>query len=135
VNTNKTVVVALDPSSLDGEAALDHTTSTEHITLFLPLTGSPFVALSEFAQSEGISVAEAGVIYLDQVASRLRADGAEVDGVTSTSADSVSAILHLIELGSVSKVVLPPGIISLEPAALRRLVSLGGVPVVIAPAA
>ncbi|MGD9703935.1 MAG: hypothetical protein AB7Q42_21200 [Acidimicrobiia bacterium] len=133
--TRSTVLVALDPSSAKGESALSLVERTDHVTLFLPLSGSASRALSEYAAAENISIPTAGEVYLDQVATRLRSDGYAVDAVSSSAVNAVDEILHLVGTERVTKVALPAGSIALDRRSLGRLVSSCPVPVVIAPAA
>jgi hypothetical protein len=136
VNTTPTTVVVLDPTSADGEAALDALTDDDrHVAVVVLLSGRTSAALREYAAAENLALADAGWIYLDQVAERLD-DGSDrlVETVLATGPDTVSELALLAATGNIARIVLPPSMDRLEPAAVHRARDLAPTVVVAEPA-
>lgn len=136
VNTTPTTVIVLDPTSADGEAALDALTDDDqHVAVVVLLSGRTSAALREYAAAENLALADAGWIYLDQVAERLD-DGSDrlVETVLATGPDTVSELALLAATGNVARIVLPPSMDRLEPAAVQRARDLAPTVVVAEPA-
>lgn len=121
INDPKTIVL-LDPTSADGEDALDLLGSDDtHVTLLLPLSGRSSAALREFAACENISVSNAGWIYLEQVAGRTAHPGRLIENVTSSGPDPASDIADLVAENSVRRVLIPGSLARTDPTAYDEL--------------
>jgi hypothetical protein len=132
MNTDSRTLVLIDPSSPDGEGGLDVLEADDHaVTLLLMLHGQGASSLEEFASAEGIDIATAGSIYLDQVAERLDHD--DVESLSTSGYDTVGEILHVVRQGTVRRVVLPASLPGLSGHSLAKLAEGSPVPIVIAP--
>jgi hypothetical protein len=117
-----TTVVLLDPTHHDGEAVLEELGDTDtHVALVLMLSGRTSAALREYAAAEGIALADAGFIYLDQVAERAAAPGRAVETILATGPDAVHELVVVASDRAVSRVVLPPSSHRLDRIAVARL--------------
>lgn len=129
-----TTLVLLDPTNDDGEAPVHALTDDDrHVQLLVLLSGRTSAALREYAASENLALADAGWIYLDQVAGRLDATGRIVETVLATGPDPVAEIALLASEGHIGRIVLPPSISRLDPAAVRRVSDLAPVVTVARP--
>jgi hypothetical protein len=126
VNTDHpTTVVLLDPTSVDGESGLDALTDADrHVAVVVLLSGRTSAALREYAAAENLALADAGWIYLDQVAERLEGSGRLVETVLATGPDAVAELALLAAGGNVARIVLPPSMDRLDPAAVQRTLEL-----------
>ena len=107
MNMSRTLVL-IDPSSAHGEGGLDLLTSDDRaVTLLLTLDGHSSRSLRDFAEAEAIDLSVAGLIYLDQVAERLRGHTDDIDTVSTSGADAVSEIFHVMQHSSVNRVIVP----------------------------
>ena len=98
----------------------------------LTLDGRSAKSLREFAESEQIDVSMAGLIYLDQVVRRLSSHTDDIETISTTGADPVQEIFHVLEHRPVHRVIVPAGLAGLEGDGLVTLVRLCPVPVVVA---
>ena len=120
-----TTLVLLDPTSHDGEAPLAALTDDDHqVAIVVLLSGRTSAALREYAAAENMALADAGWIYLDQVAERLAAGGRFVETVLATGPDPVAELALIAATGNVGRIVLPPSIDRLDPAAAQRVLDL-----------
>jgi hypothetical protein len=123
--THLTTLVLLDPTSDDGEAPLHELTEDDHhVQVVVLLSGRTSAALREFATSENLALADAGWIYLDQVADRLALTGHLVETVLATGPDPVAELALLASEHRIGRIVLPPSINRLDPAAVTRVADL-----------
>ena len=128
MNTEPTTLVLLDPTSADGEAPLCLLADDDlHVRIVVLLSGRTSAALREYAASEHLALADAGWIYHDQVAERLAAGGRLVETVLATGPDPVAELALLASEGNVARIVLPPSINRLDPAAVQRVAELAPV--------
>ena len=87
----------VDPTSADGETALDALEQTDdHVSLVVLISGRSSSALREFAEIEGIDPTSAASIYLDQVAERIARDGRIVEVIVATGPDPAIEIADLV---------------------------------------
>lgn len=120
-----TTVVVLDPTNSDGEAALAALSDDDrHVAVVVLLSGRTSAALREYAAAENLTLADAGWIYLDQVAERLDGTDRLVETVLATGPDVVAELALLASRGTVRRIVLPPSMDRLDPAAVRRATDL-----------
>lgn len=118
---HSTTYVLIDPTSPDGESALDLLDDDEHISLVVLTSGRMSSALREFAHSDDIDVATAGWIYLDQVAERI-ADGTRIiEAVLASGPDPADELEQLAALSSTRRILVPTSLLRLDLGAYRRL--------------
>jgi hypothetical protein len=129
------LLIALDPTAENGEAALDVIDEevTGRLTLVVPLYGPAADALDQFAASEEVSVAAAADIYLEQVAAPLRARGLEVATMSIDGSDPVADLLDVVESAGITSVIVPASAANLDGRALSRLIRATQVPLTIVP--
>ena len=127
-------LILVDPSSPHGEGGLAVLTPEDlAVTLLLTLDGRSAAALREFADAEDIDVSMAGLIYLDQVAARLRSQTDDIETISTAGSDAVNEIFHLLQDRPVSRVIVPASLPGLEKAGLSKLLRVCPVPVTVAP--
>ena len=115
-------LILIDPSSPHGEGGLNILTAADQaVTLLLTLDGRSAESLRDFANAEDIDVSMAGLIYLDQVASR-----------ASIHTDDIETISTL-QQWPVNRVIGPASLPGLHATGLSRLLRVCPVPVVVAP--
>ncbi len=103
-----TTIVLLDPTSPDGETALDLLESVDdHVALVVLLSGPSARSLREFAAVERIDVGTAGWIYLDQVIDRLAYTGHHVQAITASGPDVVAELADIAATTTTRRVLLP----------------------------
>lgn len=137
VNTaSPTTVVLLDPTHHDGEAPLDVLADDDlHVAVVVLLSGRTSAALREYAAAEGMPLAEAGWYYLDQVAERIGdRPGRLVETVLATGPDAVAELALVAAGRTVERIVLPPSMQRLDPAAVLRAAELAPIVLVAEPA-
>ncbi|MEY2416448.1 MAG: hypothetical protein QOH53_1782 [Ilumatobacteraceae bacterium] len=132
--TMSRTLILIDPSSPHGEGGLGVLTDDDQaITLLLTLGGRSAASLRDFAKAEDIDVSIAGLIYLDQVASRLSPHTDDVETISTSGADAVNEIFHVLQRQPVTRVIVPASLPGLEVAGFTKLVRMCPVPVVVAP--
>ena len=108
-------LILIDPSSpmaRAGSACL--TADDQAVTLLLTLDGRSAASLRDFAEAEDIDVSIAGLIYLDQVACRLSPQTDDVETISTSGADAVNEIFHVLQQQPVSRVIVPASLPGLE---------------------
>jgi hypothetical protein len=127
-------LILIDPSSPDGEGGLSLLTSEDQaVTLLLTLDGRSAASLREFAVAEQIDVSMAGLIYLDQVVCRISVHTDDIETISTSGADAVGEIFHVLQHRPVNRVIVPASLPGLDAAGLHRLQQACPVPVVVAP--
>ena len=127
-------LILVDPSSPHGEGGLGALTSDDvAVTLLLTLDGRSAAALREFADSEEIDVSMAGLIYLDQVATRLTSHTGDVETISTAGSDAVHEIFHVLQDRPISRVIVPASLPGLQATGLSKLLRGCPVPVTVAP--
>ena len=131
-------LVVLDPSSDWGEVALEHVISAtsgghDAVTLFAALNGPAAFALSEYAADTGVSIAEAGDVYVEQVSERIASRGAIVAGHATGDGDLAAAIADAAIAAGAGAVAIPAGGRIVDEQTLERLVSAAGISLVVVP--
>jgi hypothetical protein len=127
-------LVLIDPSSPDGEGGLGVLTSEDRaVTLLLTLDGRSAASLREFAVAENIDVSMAGLIYLDQVVCRISVHTDDIETISTSGADAVGEIFHVLQHRPVNRVILPASLPGLDAGGLAKLLQVCPVPVVVAP--
>lgn len=126
--TRSTTVVLVDPTSPDGHTSLselcDHDTDVLVVVL---LSGRASNALRSFAHHEDTSVAEAGWIYLDQVAVGLDRPGRTVGTIAADGPDAAATLADIAIENDADRVALPSSILRLDREAPTRLARLAPV--------
>ena len=116
--------VLVDPTSADGETALEALDATDdHVALVVLISGRASSALREFAEIEGIDPVSAASIYLDQVAERIACDGRIVEVIVAAGPDPAIEIADLVALNDTRGVILPSSLLRVDFDAWRRLVA------------
>jgi hypothetical protein len=106
-----TTVVLLDPTSPDGESALDLLRDDDHhVALVVLLSGRSSSALREFAHAEDTSVADAGWYYLEQVAERAARPNRLIESIPATGPDVYQELAYLATTHQLGRVLLPASI-------------------------
>ncbi|MGZ6985994.1 MAG: hypothetical protein ACXVKP_13900 [Ilumatobacteraceae bacterium] len=127
-------LVLIDPSSPHGEGGLDVLTVDDRaVTLLLTLDGRSAASLREYAKAEDIDVSMAGLIYLDQVVTRLSTHTEDIETISTSGSDAVNEIFHVLQHRPVARVIVPASLPGLEGQGLTRLLQACPVPVVVAP--
>ena len=127
-------LILIDPSSPHGEGGLGVLTDDDQaITLLLTLDGRSAASLRDFARAEDIDVSIAGLIYLDQVACRLGPHTDDVETISTSGADAVNEIFHVLQRQPVTRVIVPASLPGLEAVGFSKLLRMCPVPVVVAP--
>jgi hypothetical protein len=127
-------LILIDPSSPHGEGGLGLLTDDDQaITLLLTLDGRSAASLRDFAKAEDIDVSIAGLIYLDQVACRVRPHTDDVETISTCGTDAVNEIFHVLQRQPVTRVIVPASLPGLEAVGLSKLQGMCPVPVVVAP--
>ena len=137
--THPHTLVVLDPSSDWGEVALDYVIGAANvgenaITLFAALDGPAAFALSEYAADTGVSIAEAGDVYVEQVSERIVSRGAVVSGHATGDGDLAAAIVDAAVAAGATAVAIPAGGRIVDERTLERLLSAVGIRLVVVPA-
>ena len=103
-----TTIVLLDPTSPDGETALELLESIDdHVALVVLLSGPSAQSLREFAAVERIDVGTAGWIYLDQVIDRLAYTGHHVQAIAANGPDVAAELADIAASTTTRRVLLP----------------------------
>ena len=103
-----TTIVLLDPTSPDGETALELLESIDdHVALVVLLSGPSAQSLREFAAVERIDVGTAGWIYLDQVIDRLAYTGHHVQAISANGPDVAAELADIAASTTTRRVLLP----------------------------
>ena len=127
-------LILIDPSSPDGEGGISMLTSEDKaVTLLLTIDGRSAASLREFAIAEDIDVSMAGLIYLDQVVCRISAHTDDIETISTSGADAVGEIFHVLQHRPINRVIVPASLPGLEASGLRKLQQGCPVPVVVAP--
>lgn len=122
--------VLVDPTSPDGESALDLLDESDtHVSLVVLLTGRMSAALKAFAVGADIGLPTAGWTYLDQVAARISRDGRAIETVVANGPSPAQELVHLMYSDEARRVLVPSSLERLDPAAHRRLVEAADVTV------
>ena len=115
--------VLVDPTSADGETAVDALEQTDdHVSLVVLISGRSSSALREFAEIEGIDRTSAASIYLDQVATRIARDGRIVEVIVANGPDPAIEVADLVASHDTRRVILPSSIQRVDADACRRLI-------------
>ncbi len=127
-------LILIDPSSPDGEGGLNMLNPEDRaVTLLLTLDGRSAASLREFAIAECIDVSMAGLIYLDQVVCRISAHTDDIETISTSGADAVGEIYHVLQHRPISRVIVPASLPGLDATGLHRLRQVCPIPVVVAP--
>ena len=103
-----TTIVLLDPTSPDGETALELLESIDdHVALVVLLSGPSAQSLREFAAVERIDVGTAGWIYLDQVIDRLAYTGHHEQAISANGPDVAAELADIAASTTTRRVLLP----------------------------
>ncbi len=128
-----TTLVLLDPTSDDGETALDLlSASDDHIALITLLSGRTSRSLRDYAHSEEIDLVTAGWLYLDQVVARVDSTGREIQTVLADGSNIARELATVAADMVVRRILLPSSLERIDSAARDRLRSTVAAPIVAA---
>jgi hypothetical protein len=122
MTSTPTTLVLLDPTSPDGESALELlTASDDHVALVVLLTGKSSHALRDFARAEEVDLLTAGWIYLDQVVARVGLADRELQTILVDGPSVASEMATLAATMVVRRVLLPTSLDRIDPPAREQL--------------
>ncbi len=128
-----TTLVLLDPTSADGESALELLSSSDdHIALITMTSGRTSRALRDYAHSEDIDLLTAGWLYLDQVVARVDPTGREIQAVLAGGPDIARELTSIAAEMVVRRILLPSSIGRVDPGARERLRRAVAAPIAVA---
>lgn len=108
---NPTTLVLLDPTSEDGESALDLLDAQDrHVTLLVLISGPASQALRDFAGAEDVYVSAAGWRYLEQVADRLDLEPEQLAAVNASGPNAASELADIAATEEIRRVLLPSSV-------------------------
>jgi len=117
-----TTLVLLDPTSPDGESALELLNEQdEHITLMLLLSGPVSSALRDRARAEDLDMATAGWQYLEQVVGRMHRPAHHVLAMTAMGPSAATELADMAASHELRRVLLPVSVQRYEPGAPELL--------------
>ena len=117
-------LVLVDPTSPDGETALDLLDANDtHVSLVVLMHGRTAAALHQFADIENIDLASAASVYLDQVAERIAASDRLVETVVSGGSDPFAELEDLAAHTETRRVLVPTSLRRQDRAAFSRFVA------------
>ena len=133
MTTVPTTLVLLDPSSDDGETALQLlSASDDHVALVTLISGRTSRSLRDYAISEDIDLMTAGWLYLDQVVVRVDATNREVQTILADGPD-IARELATIGAGMVvRRILLPSSLTRIDSGVRDRLRAGVAAPIVMA---
>lgn len=127
------VVVLVDPTSSDGEAALALIDDqVEQVSVVVLMSGRSSSALHDFARSEEVGIDTAAWVYLEQVAGRLMRPGLYVETIASTGPDPAFELAVVANERHAERIVVPPSSVRYDRRMPRRLARLSPVRVDVA---
>lgn len=128
--SSPSIVVLLDPTSDDGEAALDAVADTDCNVALLTLASGPTShAIRDFARAEDIDLSTAAWIYLEQVERRTAKPGRLIELIVATGPDTGYELAHLMAERPDARVAVPESAVRADRRLRRRLSDLSGVDV------
>jgi hypothetical protein len=117
-----TTILLVDPTSADGESALDLLTDADRdVALVVLLTGAASAALREFSRGADIDLATAGWTYLEQVADRIATPSRTVEVIAVQGPDTGFELITLMRGRATARVLLPSSVERLERRLLDQL--------------
>ncbi|MGB8858407.1 MAG: hypothetical protein WCC60_04095 [Ilumatobacteraceae bacterium] len=129
-----TTLVLLDPTSADGESALELLDGDDdHVTLLVLLSGPASRALRDFANAEEIDMSTAGWQYLDQVAPRVSLAPHQLVAMTASGPSAAAELADIAATEPVRRVLLPSSVDRFEPGLAGLLGGCINAPVETAP--
>lgn len=119
-----TTIVLIDPTSHDGELGLELLCADDvHVSVVVLLSGRASSALREYALAEQLAVADAGWIYLEQVANRIAGHTRVVETIVATGPDPVVELAYVATAANpaVARILMPPSVLRHDASAVDRL--------------
>jgi hypothetical protein len=133
MTTVPTTLVLLDPSSDDGETALQLLgASDDHVALVTLISGRTSRSLRDYAISEDIDLMTAGWLYLDQVVARVDATNREVQTILADGPDIARELATIAAGMVVRRILLPSSLSRIDAGARDRLRAGAAAPIVMA---
>jgi hypothetical protein len=134
MNASKTTIVLIDPSDVDGEAAIGLLKAQDStVAVVVPISGSAASALREYANAEEIDFGLATDLYIEQLAGRIEHADRSVDIFPTDVLDVVGGLVSFVRGYSVERILVPGSLNRRRGFSVDRLVSATSVPVTVAP--
>lgn len=128
-------LVLLDPTSPDGESALQLLDSNDrHVVLMVLLSGPTSRALRDVARSADLDMATAGWCYLEQACDRLALAPEQMLAMTARGPSAATELADVVVSHETSRVLLPSSVERHEPGLAGLLARCTDAPVITAPA-
>lgn len=128
--SSPSVIVLLDPTSDDGEAALNAVADADNNVALLTLASGPTShAIRDFARAEDIDLPTAAWIYLEQVERRTAKPGRLVELIVATGPDTGYELAHLMAERPQARIAVPESAVRADRRLRRRLSDLSEVDV------
>jgi hypothetical protein len=128
-----TTLVLLDPTSDDGESALDLLdVQDRHVTLMVLISGPASRSLRDFAHAEEMYTSDAGWRYLEQVAGRMSPHPERLEMVNASGPDACTEIVEIAAGQAVRRVLLPSSVDRYERGLHGQIARVVSAPIVVA---
>ncbi len=128
-------LVLLDPTSADGESALQLLDAGDrHVVLMVLLSGPTSRALRDVARSADLDMATAGWCYLEQVGDRLALAPEQLLAMTARGPSAATELADVVVSHETARVLLPSSVDRNEPGLADLLARCTDAPVITAPA-
>lgn len=119
------LIVLLDPTSDDGETALQAVRDTDTNFALLALASGPSShAIRDYARAEDIDVSTAAWYYLEQVEQRTAKPGRLVELIVATGPDTGYELTYLVAERPNARVAVPESVLRNDRRLRRRLADL-----------
>ncbi len=120
--SSPSLIVLLDPTSDDGEAALAALTDTDTNVALLVLASGPCShAIRDYARAEDIDLSTAAWYYLEQVERRTAKTGRQIELIVATGPDAGHELAHIAVERPDARVALPESALRVDRRLRRRL--------------
>jgi hypothetical protein len=122
IESSSSVIVLLDPTSDDGEAALAALSDADTNVALLVLASGPCShAIRDYARAEDIDLSAAAWYYLEQVERRTAKTGRLIELIVATGPDAGNELAHLAVERPYARIALPESSLRVDRRLRRRL--------------
>lgn len=131
IDGDPSIIVMLDPTSDDGEAALSAVADTDlSVGLVVLISGATSHALRDYARAESIDLDTAGWNYLEQVSRRHDFEGRPLELIVASGPDAGVELSHLAVERPSTRFAVPQSALRRDRRLRRRLSHMSQVEVV-----
>lgn len=128
-----TTIVLVDPTSADGEMALNTLTDDDHdVAVVVLLSGRSSSALRDYARGEGVHLSTAAWNYLDSLTPRYMHRLRRIEHVVANGPDPAFELGNIASQRDVARIALPESAVRLDATLIERLERLTTAPIQIA---